>query len=215
MNAQPAPAPHLALITAEQLNTFWVRYNNLSPAELNRTPTGHPATGNIDEDDPRTILTALDRQFTYGNSNDPHTLQQAAEILRARHTQPELRLRARSLSQRLLDRTVYILALGGKRGGYANQLLNGVGDDALLLLGRWQPLARHIYASLPAAHSDSVIRAPSVTYTHHHRVVADTLQRLLPEHGPTVIATANQLAADDLDRNHRWTDLIATAAALT
>jgi hypothetical protein len=168
---------------------------------------------------------AVDQLLGRWGPLDPHVHMQAAEILRARHSQPELRPSAADCSRQLLYRTVHTLSVitPADYSSNAHTLLRHVSDDTLLFLGRWGPLAAHIYTELKRTQPGNTREGSYRDWellqitrcATNYQTVATTLQQLLDEHGDDTIATANQLAADDRSREHTWTDIVNTAAALT
>jgi hypothetical protein len=202
-----SPTTLAAIITIIAAATAAAAYRNRTRRRRHRE---QHANNLITQDNQLRPWRALTHAITYADLSDPHTLHQASEILRARHTLLHLHPRTTTLRTQLLDLTVRRLALT-THPRHTSALLHHTSDTTLLLIGRWKPLATHISATLPDT-------APPGTTppTHgHHQHVANTLHHLLHTHGDNVLGVANQLAADDPHHNHHWTDLIATAAALT
>jgi hypothetical protein len=172
---------------------------------------------NNNDDDQRDLINTLNRIDTWRSWEtpcNPHDLQQAAEILRAQHRGPEPRP-SDWLQLQLLYSAVHALALGAADYlGNAGALHRQTGSNTLLLIGRWQPLARHIYTELRADRPTSDENKDVTVCAHDYRTVVETLQQLLDTRGTDIVTTANSLAADDTTHTHPWNDLIETAAAL-
>jgi outer membrane murein-binding lipoprotein Lpp len=109
--------------------------------------------------------------------------------------------------QTLLDVVAQNVNIPNTSWGDITSSIARVGADDLMLFADWEPLGTHLEHAVARNYAaDAVNRRIEAT---------NTLRALLDEHDPGVIATANQLAADDPDNDHHWRDLLDTAAALT
>jgi hypothetical protein len=143
---------------------------------------------------------------------NPAAWAQAAEILGTRGYPFDEHPATTQRRAALLHTAITHLALPGAPDGADRQpLTHTVGDRRLLLIGRWKPLAHNIAHHITHGTDNTAANAGA----HLHRTVGDTLQQLTDNHDHTVLTLANQLAADDPNCNHHWTELVDIATTLT
>jgi hypothetical protein len=164
--------------------------------------------GNID-----TTLTDLDRAYSQlltalvGNPTHPanyqqleHVLHDTADNTRTYHPNTDRHRHDLARFAALLS----LLDVGVDREPHP-RIINDIGADNLAAIARWKDLANHI-----ARHGRS-----NRTFIEQHQHVASILRTAASVHPAETLDLANRLADDDPNLNHHWSDLTATAAALT